>query len=188
MGMSNRALTTAAAAAAAALALAVGALGAAASDGHGHGEKGKSEHGKHHGKHHGQPVLKASLAPSHVGDPAFHGVSAGGAPWVLKRGEVRIKRSDRLDLRVKGLVIPNPPGDGTPGPVNTISASLYCGADSNTTAADTSKQVPISRKGNARIRDRSFDVPDTCLAPVVLVHPNGNTAVYIAVDGWRLEG
>jgi hypothetical protein len=64
----------------------------------------------------------------------------------------------KLDLRVNGLVIP---GLGTPGPVTTISASLYCGADSNTTAADTTQQVPSSRKGDARIRHTSFSVPTT---------------------------
>jgi len=69
--------------------------------------------------------------------------------------------------------------------VTTISASLYCGADANTTAADTSKSVPISRKGNATIHDRSFTVPGTCLAPVVLVHPNGAATTYIALDGQR---
>jgi hypothetical protein len=69
--------------------------------------------------------------------------------------------------------------------VNTIDASLYCGADKNTAAAETSKQVPLSRKGNARIRDRSFHVPATCLAPVILVHPNGIMGAYIAVDGQR---
>ena len=147
--------------------------------------------GKHPGKakqgqRHGAPLIKESLAPSQPSDPTFHGVGPGGAPWVLGRGEVRVKRSGKLRLRVKGLVIPVAPGNGTPGPVNTISASLYCGADSDTTAADTSQQVPISRKGNARIRDRSFTVPSTCLAPVILVHPNGDTTRYIAVDGWRL--
>jgi hypothetical protein len=70
--------------------------------------------------------------------------------------------------------------------VTTISASLYCGADSNTMAADTTQQVPISSTGNARIHDTSFSVPSTCLAPVILVHPNGSATVYIALDGWRL--
>src|SRR5215212_904600 len=144
-----------AAAAAVSLALAVGALG------HGGGSS------------HDRAVLKASLAPSVPTDPAFHGVAPGGAPWVLRRGDVQVKH-DRLELRVRGLVIPTAPGNGTPGPVNTISASLYCGADANTAPADTTGQVPISRRGDARIRDRSFDVPDTCLAPVVLVHPNGD--------------
>ena len=152
------------------LALAVGALG---DRGHGHG--------KGHG---GGSLLEATLAPSLPSDPAFHGVAAGGAPWVLKRGDVELKKN-RLELRVRGLVIPTAPGNGTPGPVNTVSASLYCGADSDTAPADTTGQVPISRAGDARIRDRSFAVPDTCLAPVILVHPNGDTTHYIAVDGRR---
>src|SRR4051812_22857047 len=159
--------TSLATAAAISLALAVGALG----------DKGG-------GDHHGGTGLSSGLAPSVPTDPTFHGVAPGGAPWVLRRGEVRIKRH-RLEVRVRGLVIPTAPGNGTPGPVNTVSASLYCGADSNTTAADTTGQVPISRSGDARIRDRSFDVPDTCLAPVILVHPNGDTTHYITVDGWR---
>ena len=146
------------------------------------GAAAKSDHGKRHGRHHASPVLKSSLAPSLTTDPTFHNVAPGGAPWVLKRGAVEIRKSDRIELSVKGLVIPSL---GTPGPVNTVSASLFCGADSNTTPADTSKQVPISRKGNARIRDRSFAVPDTCLAPIVLVHPNGDVTHYIAVSGWR---
>ena len=137
------------------------------------------------GDRHGGKFLSSSLAPSQPSDPALHGVTPGGAPWVLDRGSAELKRRGRLELRVRGLVIPNPPGDGTPGPVMTVSASLYCGADSSTTPEDTTPAVPISRRGNARIRDRSFAVPATCLAPVLLVHPNGDTARYIAVSGWR---
>jgi hypothetical protein len=138
----------------------------------------------HQVKRAGQPLIDTSLAPSRVTDPVIHGVSPGGLPWVLKQGEVRLKRDGKLDLRVKGLVIPSL---GTPGPVTMISASLYCGSDSNHMAADTTQQVPISRNGDARIRDASFTVPTTCLAPVILVHPNvaGGTTLYIALDGWR---
>jgi hypothetical protein len=163
---------TTALAAAMSMALAAGAFG---------------DHGGHdqRGHHEGAGSVDATLAPSVPTDPTFHGVAPGGAPWVLKRGDVEFRRSNRLELEVRGLVIPNPPGDGTPGPVKTISASLYCGADANTAAADTTPQVPIDRRGDARIRDRSFTVPDTCLAPVVLVHPNGDAAHYIAVDGSR---
>ena len=158
------------------LALAVGAFGDRG--------RGGSNASNHHGRAHGRALLKAALAPSLPTDPTLHGVQPGAAPWVLRHGHVRV-REGRLELRVRGLVIPSPPGDGTPGPVTTISASLYCGSDSQTAPADTTGQVPLSRRGSARIRDRSFTVPDTCLAPVVLVHPNGNTTRYIAVDGWR---
>ena len=152
-------------------ALVVGALSAL-------GSEGGSDKG-------GGQLIKESLAPSVPTDPAFHGVIPGNAPWVLKQGSVRLS-GHKLDLRVKGLVIPNPPLDNTPGPVTTISASLYCGADSNTTAAATTGQVPISRDGDARIRDNSLDVPSTCLAPVILVNPNGLANLYIAVDGWKM--
>ena len=148
-------------------ALAFGALSALGSD---HGD---------HGKGHGGQLIRESLAP------AFHGVTPGNAPWVLKEGSVQLS-GHRLDLRVRGLVIPVAPGNGTPGPVTTIGASLYCGADSNTMAAATTGQVPISRDGDARIRDDSFAVPSTCLSPVILVNPNGISTLYIAVDGWRM--
>ena len=147
-----------------------------------------ADHGGHHNDRRGHDdatVLDETLAPSIPTDPTFHGVAPGGAPWVLKRGDVELTRKGKLELRVRGLVIPNPPGNGTPGPVTTISASLYCGGDSGTTAADTTPQSPINARGDARIRDRSFNVPDTCLAPVILVHPNGDAAHYIAVEGRR---
>jgi hypothetical protein len=153
----------------------------------GHDSGGKhGGKGDRHGRHLGNAVLQSSLAPSQPTDPTFHGVAPGGLPWVLDRGKVRLKKKGQLDLRVRGLVIPVAPGNGTPGPVTSVSASLYCGADSDTTAADTTAAVPLSTSGNARIRDKSFTVPATCLAPVILVHPNGDLTLYIAVDGWRL--
>lgn len=169
------------------LLVAVGAMAAAVAvyAGVAAGHDGGGRGGEHQGKHRGNAVLDASLAPSLTTDPTFHGVAPGGLPWVLNRGEVELKRKGRLKLRVRGLVIPVAPANGTTGPVTTISASLYCGADSDTTAADTTPAVPISTNGNARIRDDSFTVPATCLAPVILVHPNGDATHYIAVSGWR---
>ena len=111
------------------------------------GHDGGGNHGgkgDRHGRHLGNAVLESSLAPSQPTDPTFHGVAPGGLPWVLDRGKVRLKKKGQLDLRVRGLVIPVAPGNGTPGPVTTVSASLYCGADSDTTAADTTPAVPLS--------------------------------------------
>ena len=186
MWISKRVLVTVLAAGIGVLSMgfAAGAFGAPGTAEHPGRFKHHSSPRGDHGKRAGMPLIDESLAPSQPTDPTFHGVSRGGAPWVLKSGEVRLKRDGKLDLRVRGLVIPTL---GTAGPVTTISASLYCGADSNTTAADTTQQVPISSKGDARIHDASFTVPSTCLAPVVLVHPNGIATTYIALDGWRLS-
>src|SRR4051794_4650634 len=122
MWISKRVLVAGAVAVVAAMSMAL-AVGAFADRGGHHGDD-------NHRGHNDATVLDETLAPSVPTDPTFHGVAPGAAPWVLKRGDVVLKRRGKLKLRVRGLVIPNPPGDGTPGPVTTISASLYCGADS----------------------------------------------------------
>ncbi len=157
---------------AAALALAVTTLGGASAQGDS-GERGRHHgHHGHHGHHH--DLLRAPLAGSLVDDDAIFGVDPGAAPWEIGPSTVRVRKSGRLDLRVRGLLIP---GVGV-GMVKTVSASLAC----NGMIADTSKSVPLSMAGNARIRDH-LSVPNRCLAPVVMVHPNNATAFFIAVSG-----
>ncbi len=143
----------------------------------GHGDKGRGDHGRQRGA----TLLATTLAPSVPGDPTLNGVVPGNAPWVLRRGSARLRRDGRLHVDVRGLVIPSPPGDGTPGPVMTVSASLYCGND--TVAVGTTPAAMISRSGDARM-DGRFTLPAKCLAPAVLVHPNGNAAAYIAASGF----
>jgi hypothetical protein len=125
--------------------------------------------------------FQPSLAPSVPSDPAFHGVTAGGAPWLLRRGFVTIGGRGNFELLVRGLVLT---ATGTAGPVTTISASLFCGGDSEKAAAATTSAFPLSQAGDGRIRAK-LTLPDTCLAPIVLVHPNGGVARYIAVTGWK---
>jgi hypothetical protein len=148
-------------------ALAVNALGD-----HGNGGGGKSQ-------------LDVSLSPSQTSDPAFHSVAPGARNWLLDRGSARVRRNGRIDVRVRGLVLT---GVGTPGSVTDVSASLFCGADNNTTPAGTTGQVPLSSRGNARIRAR-ITVAAHCLAPLVLINPTVNPSTtpdrahYIAVSG-----
>jgi hypothetical protein len=136
--------------------------------------------GDHHGHGHGRAILRDRLVGSVPDDPAIHGVLAGNVPW---DGGARasLDRRGRFELRVRGLVIT---GMGNPGPVTTVSASLFCAPDTVTTPAFTTGSVPLSQHGNARIRAH-VTVPDRCLAPVLLVHPNGSTARYIAASGFQ---
>jgi hypothetical protein len=142
----------------------------------GSGQKQGDGGGLHNGT-----VLSTTLAPSVPADPTLLGAAAGGAPWVLRSGDARLKRDGRLDIRIRGLVIPVAPFNGTAGPVTTVSASLYCGG--NTTPVGTSTSFPISTDGNARIT-ANFMLPATCLIPALLIHPNGANAVYIASSGF----
>lgn len=157
-------------AAAAALVFALGA-GAASRD---HGGKGGDD-----GE--GRTLVRSTLAPSVPTDPAFHGIAAAGAPWVIRSGTVRLKSDGELDARIRGLVLTS---TGTAGPVTTVSVSLLCGADAQAGPAATTGPFPLSTAGNARIETR-LTVPATCLAPIFVVHPNAGATRYIAVSGWK---
>jgi len=145
----------------------------------GHGE---NHHGKDDSRHHRRVILDVPMAPSVPADQAIHKVTAGGAPWVLKRGEATLRQNGNLSVKVRGLVIPVAPGNGTPGPVTTVTASLYCGPDS-AAAVGTTPASPIDMRGNARMSG-TITLPAKCLAPIVLVHPNGSDAAYIAASGF----
>jgi hypothetical protein len=162
-----------------ALALLAGALALAAA-GLALADDGKGKHGRDDDRN-GSTLLRSTLAPSVPTDPTFHGVAAAGAPWVLGRGSVRLRSDGELELEVRGLVLT---ATGNAGGVTTITASLFCGADSTTTAAATTAAVPLSQAGDAEI-DAKVTLPTTCLAPIVFVHPNGAAARYIAVSGWK---
>jgi predicted lipoprotein with Yx(FWY)xxD motif len=128
--------------------------------------------------HAGNFVFRSSIAPSEPTDPTLNGVVAGGAPWVIDRGEVTIQRDGRLRLDVRGLIIPEL---GTAGPVNSVSASIAC---ANESPAQKTQTVPLSQSGNATIKDH-LNLSSTCLGPRVFVNPNGAAGAYIAISGWR---
>jgi len=162
-------------------ALSVAALAGSAIGGvsaFGHDDNGQGNQGNH-GRHNGQTLLNSTLAPTVLSDLPIHGVTRGGAPWVLNRGQVRLRHDGRIRLNVRGLIIPTL---GNAGPVTSISASLYCGADA-TGAVATTASAPLSQQGNGTIRDR-ITLPAKCLAPIILVHPNGIDAAYIAATGF----
>lgn len=155
---------------------------ASADDG---GRKGEDQ-GRNDKREDAAKILSASLAPSVPGDPTVHGVVPGNVPWVLDRGRVQLAADGKIKIQLRGLVIPIAHGTfpaNTARPVTTVNASLYCAPDSSAAAA-TTVSTPISEDGDARISDK-LALPATCLAPTVLVHPNGGLTAYIALPGWR---
>jgi hypothetical protein len=126
-------------------------------------------------------VLSTSLAPSVPTDPTLLGVAAGSVPWVLGSGEAKLHSDGRLTVWIRGLLIPSGRFAGTTGPVKTVSASLYCGA--NTTPVGTSDTVPLSSDGDARITT-GLALPAKCQIPALLIHPNGALGTYITTSGF----
>jgi hypothetical protein len=159
----------------AALALAVGATTAFADGDHG-------RHG-HKNDRHGGKVVHANLFGSQPAGPILFGVKPGGAPWVIDRGEAKVRRDGRVKVRVEGLVIPTAPQNGT-NPLSNLAATVYCGG----AAVGTTSAVPFSTDGDARIDEKlATPLPRPCLAPAVLLNPAPggvvNTTVYIAATG-----
>jgi hypothetical protein len=152
---------------------------------HGRDGRGDRGHGQGDREHRGEALLRQTLAPSVPTDPALNGNNPGGVPWVLQRGEAKLRDDGTLEVEVRGLVIPVAPFTGTTGPVKTVSASLYCGA--STTAQGTTPSAPISTTGDA-FMEGTVNVPAKCLQPTVLVHPNppagATSTTYIAATGF----
>jgi len=127
-----------------------------------------------HGGGGGQTILRADLAGSLPTDPALFGVAPGGAPWVIGDGEARLRHDGRLDVRVEGLILTSTGAN----PVTQLAASVAC----NGAVVATTAVVPFSTTGDAEIHS-TVALPERCIAPVVLLNPRGNTAVYIGVTG-----
>jgi hypothetical protein len=124
-------------------------------------------------------LVTSSLAPSVPDDPALHSVAAGKVPWVLQASIFHLDSAGNLQVVVRGLVIPEL---GTPGPVTTVDASLYCANE--TTPVATTQSVPISQAGNATIVAR-VKLPSQCQTPAVLINPNSTGSIYIATSGFE---
>ena len=124
---------------------------------------------------HGGRLLRGEFVPSLPTDPAIFGVRAGGAPWVLREGEVDVRGDGRIRVELEGLQIPR--ADGTKdNPIPAIVASLFCGG---TLAGRTAPQ-PLSLPGGDAEFRTTIAVPAACDAATVLISPAANTAVYIA--------
>lgn len=118
-------------------------------------------------------LLKAPIQGSQPSDPPLFGATPGAAPWVISSGEAKLAGDGTVKVEVVGLVIP-----GRGNPLATLSASVAC----NGAIVATTPTVPFSTTGNAEV-NAVVNLPDRCLAPAVLLNPNGNAAVYIAATG-----
>ena len=120
-----------------------------------------------HGHHHGHDLIRMHLTPSLPTDDPIVGVNPGGLPWIIDRGEVRIRANGRTDVRIEGLQIPR--ADGTAdNPVGMIDAVVYCDGEMVADSGPMPLSVPA---GDARFRVQ-LDVPGTCVAATVLISPS----------------
>jgi hypothetical protein len=114
----------------------------------------------------GHDVIRASFTPSTPGDLPIDGVNPGGLPWILDRGEVRVRPNGRMDVRIEGLQVPR--NGGADNPVAMIDAVLYCGG---AVVADSGPQPLSIPDGDAERRVRLGRLP-SCSDATVLISPS----------------
>jgi hypothetical protein len=142
-------------------------------------------HDDHSSGHRAHDLLRAPIAGSLPSDMDIFGVAPGGAPWVIDRGNARVRTDGRLEVRVEGLVIgpntiPNGPKPGV-NPLPRLTASLAC----NGMVVATTRPVRFTPSGDARIR-ANVRVPARCIAPVVMLNPatpDTNAGTFIGITG-----
>lgn len=106
-----------------------------------------------------------------LGVPNDRGIIGGGLPWVLKSGRGTVDRHGEVEVRVRGLVIPTPPFNGT-NPVPFFKAIVSCLTPGGVVNVSTGN-FPASATGNSRI-EAKVNLPVTCNQPEVFVTaPNG---------------
>ena len=111
----------------------------------------------------GTKLLEADLVGIPAGAAAlFAGVTGGGLPWVLDKGEAKLLPDGRIQVEVEGLVLAAGAAIGmNPFPTGRAIVSCSNGAD-----VVMSDPVPYSPEGDAKV-DAQLALPSPCLGPIV---------------------
>jgi len=106
------------------------------------------------------------VSPAGVNVTNDRGIKAGGAPWVISTGTGEVDRQGRLEVHVRGLIIPvlTPPHN----PVGSFSAVVSClNPDGGVTNVLTAP-VSTGMSGNADF-ETTVALPHPCKSPEVFV-------------------
>ena len=100
------------------------------------------------------------------------GIKGGGAPWVIRSGRGEVDRNGNVRVRVKGLVIPVAPFNGT-NPVASFKATVSCLTPTGVVNVSTGP-FPANTAGDSRING-TVALPSRCNHPIVfVVSPGGS--------------
>jgi len=125
------------------------------------------------------------------------GVSPGGAPWVIRRFEAKVKENGDIRAEGRGLVLAGTNNIGTSGGVPTVFATLFCQVAAGpppTFSSHDSPAATLEADGDFKIRGTLTSTPpDPCNNPALLIRigtPPGTPSAnrWIAAGIPKLEG
>lgn len=121
----------------------------------------------------------------------IRGITGGGLPWVLEEGEGRLRADGKLNIKVRGLIIPaSAPSTAagtnpapfflaavscmtTDGGMNLLTQNVFTTPEETTMLGDP-------RNGDANIK-AMVTLPSPCIAPIIFVTSPGGA--WFAVTG-----
>ena len=116
------------------------------------------------------------------------GVSPGGAPWVIRRFEAKVKENGDIRAEGRGLVLAGTNNIGTSGGVPTVLATLIC-QDGATFNNHDSASFPLAADGDFKIQGPlTPSPPDPCTNPVLLIRIGGQPPITNAGNRWLAAG
>jgi hypothetical protein len=118
---------------------------------------------------------------------AIGDVPSCGKIWKLKSGEAELKHNGSLEVEVKGLVLNDTTVgefNGTPDGVDAVAAAVLCNGPDGLKVAAQTEPVPLSKKGDAKIKVK-VDLPNGCVGPIVVLRERyeGKIGGWLAATG-----
>ncbi len=101
-----------------------------------------------------------------VGTMNDRGITGGGKAWVIKAGRGEVDLNGNVRVRVRGLVIPVAPFNGT-NPIGSFKATVSCLTPGGVVNVSTAL-FAATTTGNSMIRG-SVALPSHCKAPEIFV-------------------
>jgi len=107
----------------------------------------------------------SSMTAIPVGGMVVRGIIGGGLPWAIKSGTGTVSQQGRVDVTVKGLVIP---ALGNINPIHTFEATVSCLTPDGVANVSTGGFAATVPGGDSHIT-ATVDLPRPCKDPIVFV-------------------
>jgi len=136
------------------------------------------------------PVQKvtANAATGTADRNDVRGVQPGGAPWVIRAFNAKVKTNGDITAEGRGLVLAGTNNIGTSGGVPTVLATLIC-QDGTTFNNHDSASFPLAADGDFRIKGSLTPTPpNPCNNPVLLIRIGGQPPITNAGNRWLAAG
>ncbi len=107
----------------------------------------------------------SSMTAIPVGGMVVRGITGGGLPWAIKSGTGTVSQQGRVDVTVKGLVIPSLGGIN---PIGMFEATVSCLTPDGIVNVSTGGFAASKPGGDSHIT-ATVDLPRPCKDPIVFV-------------------